>query len=72
MNGVHAVGIFLGIIALSISAGLVMTILKLAGALDFPWVWTLAPIWIPAILILGAATAIVFIKGVIEFLTSHF
>lgn len=32
--------------------GIVLTIAKLAGYLTWPWVWVLAPFWIPAALLL--------------------
>ena len=36
--------------------------LKLAGVIDWPWLWVLSPLWIGAILLFVAATIIVMAK----------
>jgi hypothetical protein len=35
------------------SFGALLTGLKLTGHIAWPWVWVLAPVWIPATLALG-------------------
>ena len=36
--------------------------LKLAGVIDWPWLWVLSPLWIGAILLFVLATIIVMAK----------
>lgn len=49
-------------IGLSECVGVVFIVLKLIGVIDWPWIWVLAPIWIPlaaALLIVAFAALIV-------------
>lgn len=43
---------------------LVFLVLKLTGVIAWPWIWVLAPLWIP--LVLAAAAAVLF--GTIVFI----
>ena len=44
----------------------VFVVLKLAGVIDWPWVWVLSPIWISALLIFVVAFIAVLIKHLIS------
>ena len=41
--------------------------LRLAGIIDWPWVWVFAPIWIPATL----AAVILVIIGILAYISEH-
>lgn len=46
--------------------GIVFLVLKLTGAVAWPWVWVLAPFWIPvAIVAAGALTLLVVLVAVL-------
>lgn len=46
--------------------GLVFLVLKLTGAVAWPWVWVLAPFWIPvAMVAAGALTLLVLIGALL-------
>jgi Flp pilus assembly protein TadB len=39
-------------------------VLKLCGVISWPWVWVLAPIWIPLALVLGILIVFIIILGI--------
>ena len=43
--------------------------LKLTNYIDWSWLWVLAPIWIPAALILGSITIFFIIYCILEIIT---
>ncbi len=44
---------------------IVFVVLKLTGNIDWPWLWVLAPFWVPFVLValLGLALGAVFLVG---------
>lgn len=44
--------------------GIVFITLKLCGVIDWPWVWVLAPFWIPLVILLIACI----ILGIVYFI----
>lgn len=45
---------------------IVFIILKLVGVIDWSWWWVLAPIWIPALLVLAFVVAALVIAVVLD------
>jgi Flp pilus assembly protein TadB len=43
---------------------LAFIILKLCGVISWPWVWVLAPIWIPLALVLGILIVFIIVLGI--------
>lgn len=63
-----------GGISLSTILGVVFIILKLTGVISWPWLWVLAPFWIPlalGTLILIIAAVIAIIAGIIGFISNR-
>ena len=46
--------------------GLVLIILKLCGVIDWRWLWVLAPIWIPALVVGGIIAVLLIVKAVLN------
>lgn len=45
---------------------LAFIVLKLCGVISWPWVWVLAPIWIPLVLVLGILLVLIIILGILH------
>lgn len=45
---------------------LAFIVLKLCGVISWPWVWVLAPIWIPLVLVLGILLVLIIICGILH------
>lgn len=45
--------------------GIVFLVLKLTGAVTWPWVWVLAPFWIPVALVAAGGIILLAVAGVL-------
>lgn len=45
--------------------GIVFLVLKLTGAVTWPWVWVLAPFWIPVALVAAGVIILLAVAGVL-------
>ena len=51
--------------------GLIFIVLKLVGSIDWPWIWVLAPFWIPIALVLGIVVLTIIIVGIASIFSSN-
>lgn len=47
-------------------------VLKLCGVINWAWIWVLAPLWIPIVLVVGVYLIVVFFSLIFALIASKF
>lgn len=58
-NGVKGIGV-------SGLLGVAFVILKLCHVIEWPWIWVLAPFWVPVAIVLAILLVLVILKGLVR------